>query len=109
MSYERCRELTRERADQLPTGVWDCEGCGGEGTMEIRSSHLNRDVYADDIKFKCMNCYMVRRHGVPFEHLDEYEAEKERRPGTVVDFATDPEPATERLEALGYLARADDV
>lgn len=104
------KQATRERAESLPPAVWDCEACRGSETMAIRSSHLNRDVYADDIKFKCMACYHIRVHGVPFTDLEAFEHENERRPGTIVDFATDPEhQAAEQLEALGYTARADSL
>lgn len=115
-AYALCREATRSRAQRLPSGVWDCEVCGGTDSMAVRSSHLNGDVYADDITFKCLDCYHVRTHGVPFEKITEYHEERECRPGTIVDFGMNaserdtasPEVA-DRLEALGYLARAESL
>lgn len=113
-AYAACRQATRDRADALPSAVWGCEICDGQ--MQIRSSHLNTDVYADDIKFKCDTCRHVRVHGVPFTDREAFEAEAERRPGTIVDFGLNKNENTEynpaaadRLEALGYVARADSL
>lgn len=110
-AYRICRDHSRDRADALPSAVWECDICGGR--MKLRSSHLNRDVMADDLKFKCMDCWHVRRHGVPFTDPKAFHAEAERRPGTIVDFGLnsgrETPDAAERLEALGYLAKAEEI
>lgn len=102
------KDKVRERAESLPSDVWNCEACGATDSMKIRRSSLNPQFYADDIALKCMECWHFRTHGIPFESPDEFEAERDERDSRVIDFARDGEEPSpkERLAALGYLAKS---
>lgn len=100
------KENVRGRAESLPNGVWDCEACGSEDSIQIRRSSLNEQFFADDISFKCMECWHFRTHGVPFDDPDVFGEELSDRDGRVVDFARDGNDVRERLAALGYLGKA---
>lgn len=99
------------RVSQLPDKIWDCERCGEEEGMEIRRSSLNDQFMADDIALKCQECYYFASHGVPFDDPHQFERELEERDSRILDFALGgpKSSAEENLEALGYIAKAEDV
>lgn len=97
-------QRVRDRVADLPDSVKDCEACGGEGTMHLRRSSLNKQFLADDVGLKCLDCWHYRTHGIPFDDPDTFNAELQARGKRVIDFTRrDGEPDTERLRALGYL------
>lgn len=102
----RRHETVRERVAELPDGVQDCEGCGGEETMQIRRSSLRPEPCADDVSLKCSECRHVRTHGIPVTR-ETYEREMGLRNGSrTLDFVDDgpygPDVET-NLKALGYV------
>lgn len=107
MSAHDPEPAVRERVATLPDTVWDCERCGSEDSMMIRRSSLNEQFHADDVAFKCMNCWSVVAHGIPFDDPEVFRDEFEKRPSRVHDFATDAAQPRERLAALGYLSKSE--
>lgn len=96
-------DAVRERVDELPDTVLDCEGCGGDGTMEIRRSSLRDRPCADDVTLKCMSCFAIRTHGIPIDR-DTYERELSQRDGRTLDGVDDgPSDVESNLAALGYV------
>lgn len=101
---------TTERLEQLPTEIWDCERCGCENSMQLRRSSFNESFMADDIGLKCSECYYYATHGVAFDSPEQFETELAARDGRVRDFAREDGDVTkERLESLGYVAKADSL
>lgn len=103
MALERARSCVRNRVDQLPLGVWDCEGCGGTDSMQIRRSSLRGRPCADDVTLKCAACYRIRTHGIPIDR-ETYEIELEDRDGRTLDFVEHgPDSVDANLQSLGYV------
>lgn len=105
MDIDEAREKVRERVDNLPKSVWDCERCGESDSMKIRRSSLNQTFHADDCSLKCQNCWYFTTHGIPMPPHD-FAIEMELRGGKrVLDFVLDgPEKSVdENLKALGYI------
>lgn len=105
------RDCVYDRVESLPPAVRDCERCGSEDSLEIRRSSLNVQVMADDVLLKCLECWFVATHGIPFsdEEAFEHELEDLREGRRTLDFAFEDgwETPAENLKALGYLAAAD--
>jgi len=98
----------RERVETLPQTIRDCEACGADESMAIRRSSLNEQFLADDVSLKCMDCWYVRVHGIPFEDPETFEDELSDRGRRVLDFTeSDGEPNREQLAALGYIAASN--
>lgn len=112
MNKQKAIELVRERVEQLPDGVWDCEGCGSEDSMAIRRSGMNHSAYANDVILKCMECWRIRTHGIPYESEEQFHKEKELRGQRILDFAKESgvsDDVADNLEALGYVGKAESV
>lgn len=115
---EEIKKAIEERVNRLPDAVRTCEICGGE--MQIRNSSLNLDAYADDVTMKCSECRVIRTHGIPFQTEGAFEKALARRRRASFsddkaryktwDLASNDgdgtDPTAERLEALGYIGRA---
>lgn len=97
----------RDRVATLPDTVWDCERCGKEDSMVLRRSSLNEQFHADDVSLKCMNCWHVVAHGIPFDDPEAFLSEFEARSGRVYDIAADALNRADRLAALGYLSKSE--